>query len=102
MKHNQSLSQQNLEPATGRSGASYHQPLSQLLPLSRLQRTTGTRQVPISDACASEMLASPTSLMGRQFILREADLYYQVVSVFISLHGDWAFGVQYEDTKLVF
>lgn len=106
MKHDQCLSQENLEPATGRSSASYHQSLSQLLsspqPLSRLERTTGTCQVPISDACAREMLASPTSLVGRQFILRDSDLCYRIVTVSLSRHDDCMFGVQYEDTELVF
>ncbi|KAI6165642.1 hypothetical protein EDD17DRAFT_1505676 [Pisolithus thermaeus] len=67
-------------------------------PPPQLKRPISTRRIPLSSATVRDMLAVPLTLLGKGFILQDADLYYCITSVVASLQ-ECTFTLQYEDTS---
>ncbi|KAI6106257.1 FAD binding domain-containing protein [Pisolithus croceorrhizus] len=67
--------------------------------LPELERLPISRRVPLTDATVRNMLASPSTLVGKRFVLRDVDVYYCIASVTISLTG-CTFSLQYEDVSI--
>ncbi|KAI6130564.1 hypothetical protein EDD16DRAFT_1515657 [Pisolithus croceorrhizus] len=67
-------------------------------PPPQLKRPISTRHIPLSSATVCDMLAAPLTLLGKGFILQDADLYYCITSVVASLQ-ECTFTLQYEDTS---
>ncbi|KAF8447259.1 hypothetical protein L210DRAFT_3641218 [Boletus edulis BED1] len=73
-------------------------PLVSASPLPDFHRPRTSNLRPITEDAVNNLLASPSSLVGQQFIIVEDDFFYRVSSVEITLDG-YKFGVQYEDTR---
>lgn len=57
---------------------------------------------PLTAQAIDDFLASPTSLVGKQFMMPEHvddGFFYRVTSVEVTLDGNNKFGVQYEDIR---
>ncbi|KAI6110366.1 hypothetical protein EDD16DRAFT_1522226 [Pisolithus croceorrhizus] len=67
-------------------------------PPPQLKRPISTDRIPLSSATVHDMLAAPLTLLGKGFILQDADLYYCITSVVASLQ-ECTFTLQYEDTS---
>ncbi|KAI5990579.1 hypothetical protein EDC04DRAFT_1377759 [Pisolithus marmoratus] len=70
-------------------------------PLPKLERSPIGCPVPLSNATICNMLASPCTLVGKRFVLQDADVYYCITSVTASLN-ECMFSLQYEDTRYGF
>ncbi|KAI5992132.1 hypothetical protein EDD15DRAFT_2368397 [Pisolithus albus] len=67
-------------------------------PSPQLKRPISTRRILLSSAAVRDMLAAPLTLLGKGFILQDADLYYCITSVVASVQ-ECTFTLQYEDTS---
>ncbi|KAI6013793.1 hypothetical protein BKA83DRAFT_4559083 [Pisolithus microcarpus] len=66
--------------------------------LPKLERPPVTRHVSLSKTAVHNMLASPSTLVGKQFILRDMSVHYCITSVTVTL-TECTFSLQYEDIR---
>ncbi|KAI6117280.1 hypothetical protein EDD16DRAFT_1520147 [Pisolithus croceorrhizus] len=67
-------------------------------PLLKLERPVGACHIPLSNTTICNMLALPSTLVRKQFILQDMDVYYCITSVTVSLK-ECMFSLQYEDLR---
>ncbi|KAN0088154.1 hypothetical protein V8E55_005211 [Tylopilus felleus] len=68
--------------------------------LPKLTRsTTSTLSTPLDEGRVQDLLASPSTLVGKSFFIESANFYYRVAAITLSLADKPTFQLQYEDVS---